>query len=501
MRSNLAVILFFYTLPLNLKYYIMANKETIIGRKNELEILERLYTSRKSEFAIVYGRRRVGKTFLIDQRFDAHFSFRMSALANATGEQQLAKFQTIFNASADSDLALNSPPKNWFEAFESVIKLVSQDKRSRKVLFFDELPWFDTHGSDFIIALEDFWNNWAARRTDILLIGCGSAASWMINKLILNRGGLHNRITERILLQPFSLQETEAFLTSKGGVFDRYQLLELYMAMGGIPFYLDNVLVNRSVAQNIDRMFFTPGAILNIEYIALYRSLFNRYEKHVSVVEALAQKAKGLSRSELLAAAKLTDGGSTTNILDELEHSGFIKRYFPFGKSKRDALYQLIDPYSLFYLTFVKDAKAEGQGAWIAQADSPKWRAWSGYAFEYICRYHIDALKKRLGISGVYTEISTWRSQESEKGAQIDLIIDRNDRVINICEIKFSTDVYAITKTYSENLANKLRAFRSETQTKKTLFLTMITTYGLKQNAYSQQLVNDTLDMTALFED
>ncbi len=479
----------------------MASNEIIIGRKNELETLERLYTSRKSEFVIVYGRRRVGKTFLIDQRFDELFSFRISALANATSEQQLTKFQTIFNASADATLALSSPPKNWFEAFQSITKLVGGDTRRRKVLFFDELPWFDTHGSDFIIALEDFWNNWAARRSDILLIGCGSAASWMINKLILNRGGLHNRITERILLQPFTLQETEAFLKSKGGVFDRYQLLELYMAMGGIPFYLDNVLVNRSVAQNIDRMFFTPGAILNIEYIALYRSLFNRYEKHVAVVEALAQKSKGLTRSALLAASKLPDGGSTSNILDELEQSGFIKRYFPFGKTKRDALYQLIDPYSLFYLTFVKDSKTEGQGAWLSQADSPKWRAWSGYAFEYICRYHIDAIKKRLGISGVYAEISDWRSQESEKGAQIDLIIDRNDRVINICEIKFSIDLFSITKTYSENLRNKLMAFRQETGTKKTLFLTMITTYGLKPNAYSQQLVNDALDMSALFED
>jgi uncharacterized protein len=479
----------------------MANKEIIIGRKSELETLDRVFTSRKSEFIVLYGRRRVGKTFLINQKFDDFFSFRMTALANATGEQQLVNFQTNFNATAESSLTLIDAPTNWYNAFQELIKLLQSDTRPRKVIFFDELPWFDTHGSDFIIALEHFWNSWASLRSDILLIGCGSAASWMVNKLILNQGGLHNRITERIFLQPFTLQETEAFLKSKGGVFDRYQLLELYMVMGGIPFYLDNVLVNRSVAQNIDRMFFTPGAILNIEYIALYRSLFNRYDKHVTIVEALAQKAKGLTRGELLAVTKLSDGGSTSTILDELEQSGFIKRYFPFGKSKRDALYQLIDPYSLFYLTFVKEAKAEGQGAWLAQADSPKWRTWSGFAFEYICRYHIQAIKKRLGISGVYAEISTWRSQESANGAQIDLIIDRNDRVINICEIKFSIDFFSITKAYSENLRNKLMAFRTETGTKKTLFLTMITTYGLKQNAHSQQLVNDSMDMSALFED
>jgi uncharacterized protein len=479
----------------------MKNTETIIGRKNELETLDRLYASRKSEFVIIYGRRRVGKTFLINQRFADLFSFRMSALANATKEQQLINFQINFNASADKSMELVAPPLNWFDAFQSIIKFLNTNTHSRKVIFLDELPWFDTHNSDFILGLDYFWNSWAALRSDILLIGCGSAASWMVNKIIMNRGGLHNRITERIHLSPFTLAETEAFLKQKGGVFDRYQLLELYMAVGGIPFYLDNVLLNRSVAQNIDRMFFSSGAILNVEYYALYRSLFNRYEKHILVVETLAQKAKGLTRSELLAATKLSDGGSTTTILEELEHSGFIKRYFPFGKGTRDALFQLIDPFTLFYTTFVKDVKVEGQGSWLLQADSPKWRAWSGYAFEYICRYHIQGIKKQLGIGGVYTEISAWRSQDSEKGAQIDLIIDRNDRVINVCEIKFSKEEFSITKAYSENLRNKISAFRVETSTKKTLFLTMITTYGLKQNAYSQQLVNDSLDMSVLFEE
>ncbi len=313
-------------------------------------------------------------------------------------------------------------------------------------------------------------------------------------------GGLHNRITERIPLYPFTLGETEAFMKSKGGVFDRYQLLELYMAMGGIPYYLENVQPNRSVAQNIDRMFFTPGAMLNLEYGDLYRSLFNRAERHIAVVEALARKSKGLSRRELLHAAGLPDGGAATATLDELEQSGFIRRYFPFGKTKRDALYQLIDPYSLFYLTFVKDSKAEGRGAWLAQSNSPRWRAWSGYAFEYICRYHIHSIKKHLGISGIYTEVSTWRSKQKAHGAQIDLLIDRSDRVISICEIKFSTKAFSITKEYAEKLRNKSAVFREETGTNKTLFLTMITTFGLKPNNYAGQLVNDALDMNALFD-
>lgn len=475
--------------------------QTITGRANELEILDRVYKSYKSEFLILYGRRRVGKTFLVNHLFSESFTFRMTAVANRTTQEQLVNFQTAFNAAAGAEMVLENAPANWFYAFQSVIKLAAASNRPRKIIFFDELPWFDTHGSDFLAALEHFWNSWASLRSDILLIGCGSAASWMINELINNRGGLHNRVTERIYLQPFTLAEAEAFLKFKGAVYDRYQLLELYMTMGGIPYYLENIVVNRSVAQNIDRMFFTPGGLLNVEYDNLYRSLFNRYDKHLAVVEALAQKSKGLTRSQLLTASRLPDGGSTTKVLDELEHSGFIKRYFPFGKIKREALYQLIDPFSLFYLTFVKDSKAEGQGAWLTQSKSPKWRAWSGYAFEYICRYHVDSIKKHLGISGVYAEISAWRSKkDADKGAQIDLIIDRGDRVINICEIKFSTKVFAISKSYAENLEHKITAFRSETDTDKTLFLTFITTFGLAPNAYSQRLVNDTLDMKALFQ-
>ena len=477
----------------------MSNTQIIIGRKNELEILDRVYNSRKSEFLVLYGRRRVGKTFLVDTRFEDLFTFRITALANTPLNQQLINFQTTFNAAADAASGLAQPPKNWFDAFQSIIKWAALNKRPRKVIFFDELPWFDVYESDFLSALEHFWNSWASKRSDILLIGCGSAASWMINKLIHNHGGLHNRITERIALQPFTLAETEEFLKSKGAVYDRYQLLELYMAMGGIPHYLENVQVNRSIAQNIDRMFFTPGAILNIEYTDIFRSLFSNSEKHIAVVEALAQKSKILNRSELLEAAHIKDGGTASVVLEELEQSGFIKRYFPFGKAKRDALFRLVDPYSLFYLTFVRDAKAEGQGAWLTQFQSPKWRAWSGYAFEYLCRYHIDAIKKQLGIGSVYAEISTWRSSKSEKGAQIDLVIDRNDRVINICEIKFSVAPYTITKSYSDNLSHKLAVFRAETGTKKTLFLTLITTFGLSPNIYAQQLVNDSVDMNALF--
>ena len=477
----------------------MKRQQTLIGRKEELETLDAAFNSYKSEFVILYGRRRVGKTFLINQKFGNAYTFRITGLAKATLTQQLTNFQTTFNATADARLILQEPPQNWFLAFQHLIKLAEEDPNERKVIFFDELPWFDTHGSDFLIALEHFWNSWAAYRTDILLIGCGSAASWMVNKLIHNHGGLHNRVTQRIVLQPFTLGETEEFLQSKGGAYDRYQLAELYMAVGGIPFYLENIQVNRSIAQNIDRLFFTSGGLLNLEYYDLFRSLFSNPDKHIALVEALTQKAQGMTRKELLTAAKLPDGGTTTRILEELEHSGFIKRYLPFGKLKREAVFQLIDQFTLFYHAFVKDSKAGGEGAWLTQMDSPKWQAWSGYAFESLCAYHIKSIKKALGISSVYTEISAWRSTKSEKGAQIDLILDRNDRIITICEMKFSTQPYAITKAYAEKLQHKIFTFRSETETQKSVFLTLITAHGLVQNQYALRWVQDSIGLEVLF--
>jgi uncharacterized protein len=473
--------------------------EKIVGRKEEIATLNALKNSNKSEFVAVYGRRRVGKTFLIRNVFDAPFNFQLTGTANIDLKSQLANFHTAF-VKVNPVNAPKKPPKTWFDAFVRLGQFLETQPTERKTIFLDELPWLDTPQSGFISALEHFWNSWANYRTDVLLIVCGSAASWIINELINNRGGLHNRLTERIWLQPFSLSETEAFLKLKNANYDRYQLLELYMVIGGIPYYLDNVQVNRSVAQNIDRLFFAEGGVLAMEYANLYRSLFNDYEKHTLIVEALSQKAKGLTRKEILAATQFPDGGTTTTLLEELAQSGFIKRYLPFGKDKRDALYQLIDPFTLFYMSFVKDTMAEGEGAWLSQLDSPKWQAWSGYAFEFLCRYHVKNIKKHLGIGAVYAEISNWRSQAKSGGAQIDMLIDRKDRVINVCEMKFSTQPYVITKAYADNLRNKMMVFKSETDTRKTLFLTIIAANGLADNQYAQNMVQDALDMNALFD-
>ncbi len=473
--------------------------QQIIGRKRELSILTGLKTGNDSVFVAIYGRRRVGKTFLIRRAFDNQFTFQLTGLANVNTAQQLTNFSVALR-NYDTTGELQQNVGTWQEAFEQLIRCLERSNDEKKVVFLDELPWLDTAQSGFVQALEHFWNSWASARRDIILVVCGSAASWMINKLINNRGGLHNRITHRIRLQPFTLPECEEFFKSKSAGFDRYQIVLLYMVLGGIPFYLDQVNTLLSADQNIDNLCFTSDGLLRREFDNLYHSLFQKAERHIAVIEALSKKNRGLTRSELLEASGLADGGGTTRILKELEESHFIRKYAPFGNKERLSLYQLADPYSHFYLRWIKGSSTLDENNWMNQLDSPRKRAWSGYAFEQVCLEHIGQIKKALGITGIQTTTSSWVSREGSRGAQVDLVIDRRDHVINLCEMKFSIHPFTITKGYAEDLAAKIRVFREQTKTTKAIYLTMITTFGLTSNAYSSSMVQNNFGMDILFD-
>lgn len=468
----------------------------ITGRRQEQLIMRQLLMEDKPEFLAVYGRRRVGKTFLIRNVYQKEIVFQMTGIAGVETAQQLANFSSALQL-ANPDNPIDSIPSDWFKAFDLLRAFLQKGTAKKKVVFFDELPWIDTLHSGFLSALEHFWNAWASARTDIVLVVCGSAASWMLSKLINNKGGLHNRVTKRIRLMPFSLEETEDYFKTKKIVLDRYQIIQLYMAMGGIPFYLNEIMPGKSAFQEIDRLCFTEGGLLVNEYDNLFRSLFNSADRHIAIIEALGQKTKGMNRGDLAEASGLSKGGNTTKALMELEESGFITKTHPFEKKLKTAMYRLTDQYSLFYLKFMRDKRAFGEGAWLSRIDSPAWRSWSGYAFENICFTHIGAIKKALGISGVYTETSSW--SDAEKGVRIDLLMDRRDQVISLCEIKFSVDPYSITKAYRIELEKKIFAFRTATKTRKSVFLTMVTTFGLEENKHSIGFVQNSVTMQDLF--
>ncbi|MAT53524.1 MAG: ATPase [Saprospirales bacterium] len=469
--------------------------EKLVGRQREVSKLKAYANSDKSEFVAIYGRRRVGKTYLVRECFAGQFAFQVTGLNNGSMRDQLAEFHAALQLYSPKEMAIR-PFDSWLEAFRQLTRVLeSQASMGKKVVFLDELPWMDTPKSRFLMGLEHFWNSWASARRDILLIVCGSAASWMIKNLLNNKGGLHNRVTGRIKLEPFSLAETEEFLRYKQSALDRYQIIQLYMTLGGIPFYLDQVEPGKSAVQNINNLCFEKNAPLRSEYDNVYASLFKLSERHKAVVEALATKRKGLVRSEISLLSGISNGGGLTRILKELEESSFIRTYRSFGKKQQDTLYQLVDLYSLFYLNFIRNTSPDDENFWINAMESAKYRAWSGYAFEMVCLHHVKQIKKALGISGVQTSIYSWHS----KDAQVDLVIDRKDQVVNLCEMKFSLYPFSITREYADKLRNKIAAFKMATKTRKSIFITMVTTFGLMQTPYAYMAQNE-IEMNALFE-
>jgi len=469
----------------------------ITGREAEMQKLKYYYEIENSEFLVVYGRRRVGKTYLLREFFAEKFCFYFTGLANAGTEQQLLNFQLAINEQTHNDF----PRENsWLLAFEQLKSVIKQSTQKKKVIFIDEMPWLDTPKSDFLTAFEHFWNHFCAARNDILLIACGSATSWLTHKIFNNKGGLHNRVTRQMEIMPFTLLECETYFLSRNIVFERYEIVESYMILGGIPYYLSLFEKGKSFAQNIDLLFFDGNPLLKNEFQNLYASLFRNAENHIAVVEALSKKIKGLTRDEISKATKLASGGGLTKVLLELENCGFIRQYQTYNNKTKNALYQLTDFYTLFYFQFIKNQSISDRNYWQHTLDSPKHRAWSGFAFERVCLAHAPQIKKALGISGVKTYLFSWKSKNTENQTQIDLCIDRNDQVINLCEIKFSVHEFTIDKSYSENLRRKIGIFKTETKTRKAIYLTMLTTFGLVENEYSMSLVQNQLTMKELFE-
>lgn len=478
----------------------------VIGRKDEQEKFSKALASAESEFIAVYGRRRVGKTFLIREFFSESLRFELTGMQGVSLQDQLVNFAGAL-AKAKGLSETLQPPATWQEAFvqlERHIESLRAPAKGRKhVIFLDELPWLDTARSKFCPALEHFWNSWASKRRDLLLVTCGSAASWMVKNLVEAKGGLHNRVTRKIRLLPFTLGETRAFLRSRGVELTDYKTIELYMALGGVPHYLKMAEPGLSAAQIIDRTCFHPQGELRTEFENLYASLFDKPAEHLALVKALAKKPGGFTRTELLAAAGLPSGGTATVRLGELAESGFIQMTIPFGKREKDAVIRLADEFSLFHHAWIAPLgkKSADDGHWLKQRGTPKWRAWSGYAFEGVCLKHAPRIKNALGIGGVQTTESPWRHAGSDAapGTQIDLLIDRADGTINLCEMKFSEAPFTIDKSYAAELRQKRDTFHRITGTRKNLFLTMITTFGIADNAYAKELVGNSVLADELF--
>ena len=478
-------------------------KESIklIGRENEIEKIDKMLQSGQAEFLAVYGRRRVGKTFLIRQYLKGNLVFNFTGTKDGTKEQQLTNFFDEY-LKRTAGKKETQAPSNWHKAFQYLANYLNKlpKKKLKNVVFIDEMPWIDSPKSEFIAALEFFWNQHASTMDNVLLIACGSASSWIKKKLINAQGGLHNRVTQRIKLMPFNLYETELFISSLGVKLSQYQILQIYMAMGGIPFYLKEIVKGKSATQLIDSICFSPQALLKEEYAQLYHSIFKNADQHITIIEALASQPQGMTRLAIAAKTNLSEG-SLSRTLEELVDCDFISLYQPFINKKKESIYKLTDLYSLFYLKFIKKNKGNGKGTWNQLSNQNTYKIWSGYAFENICMMHVCQIKNALGISGVYTTTSSWKFKGNDTlpGTQIDMIIDRADQAINLCEAKFTKDIFAITKSYASQLKMKKSIFNQVTQTKKATFTTLLTTYPAIKNQHYLEDIDNEISMDKLF--
>lgn len=461
--------------------------DRIIGRQAEQKKLEMCYKSGKAELVAVYGRRRIGKTFLVKQYFKDSFDFYATGIYEGSLKEQLRHWNRQLQRYSGEKIP---QAENWFDAFDQLQDYLERVRKHRMVVFIDELPWMDTHKSRFTKAFELFWNSWGADQDNLMVVVCGSATTWMTDKLLGNKGGLHNRVTRQIRLAPFSLGETSEFLHAKGMLYTPCQVAECYMIMGGTPYYLNLLQKGYSLSQNVDVLFFAQNAELKAEYQFLFRSLFRDSAVYKRVVELLGSKAKGMTRNEITKGLGLTEGGSLTTVLDNLVNCDFITRYTAFGKKERGTIYQLTDLYTLFYLRFVAGHNGYDEHRWSNMIDNPSRRVWSGYAFEQLCLHHIPQIKNALGISGIQTAVCSWSCRNEGHGAQIDLLIDRRDGVISLCEMKFSNLPYEIKRDYAEWMEERRERFREETGTSKALHLVLITPAGVKENMYAATVQN-----------
>ena len=476
----------------------MGMRSKLVGRERECQELHRVMESDRSEFVIVYGRRRVGKTFLVDQYYRGQYDFTFVGGHNLSRQRQLTSFSRALKKFSGT-----KPDKfsDWFDAFDALEEyLESLDANRKKVVFIDEMPWIDTQKSDFVAALENFWNGWAARRSDIVFIASGSATSWMVDNLIENQGGLHARITSSIYVRPFTLHETEAYLLRKHCKWDRYQILQCYMVFGGIPFYLSLINAKESLVQNVDRLFFAQGGIMRSEFDELYNALFSNADLYISVVKGLAAHHDGMSREEISKATGIT-GGTLTRVLTNLERCDFVSRNQNFAHKVKDTIYRLVDFYTLFYYKFILPDVSGDEQWWSHHFESRQVSTWQGLTFEIVCLMHTDSIKRALGISGMATEVSSWRkaATDGQNGGQIDLVIKRADRIIHLCEMKFSKSQYRITEAYEQLLRQRLELFQSSTKTKYSLVITFVTTYGIADGLH-HSLVHSEVTMEQLFK-
>ena len=467
--------------------------------------MEKLYRSDRPEFVAIYGRRRVGKTFLIKQALKGRITFQHTGVSPVDQEKGKSRMkiqlESFHYSLLNHGLEGYTTPKSWMEAFFQLEQLLTKlDDGSRQVVFIDELPWMDTPRSGFLPAFESFWNGWCSGRDNMMLVVCGSATSWILGNLSRSRGGLYGRLTDEIKLSPFTLKECEEYFAHEGIALSRYDIVQAYMVFGGIPYYISHFQKGQSLEGNIDKILFGRTPRLKDEFDRLFNAIFGNPKDCKKIIRLLATRHGGFTREEIAKAMGLPLGGGLTDTLNALTESDFVQRYVPYGKSGKSEHYKLIDNFCLFWLKYVEPNTADASFM-TDNLTSDIMKGWRGVAFEEVCWQHIAQIKRALEIGGVKSSLSAWnvKGDDEQEGVQIDLLIIRDDNVVNLCEMKFAGDAYTIEKDEELKLRRRIETLKGTLSRKQTVHLTLITTYGVAYGKHSG-IVQKHVGMDELFE-
>lgn len=489
---------------------IKNNNNFVIGRAKEKAELKTVLESKKSEFLGIYGRRRIGKTFLIREYFKNMKGVQFLSFQGQKDVDTKTQIDTFYHE-LEKQFKINYQLKrarDWQGAFHDFDKFIEkhtlENKKDVIVLFLDELPWFCNSKAGFLPALDYYWNQRWSANAKMKLIVCGSAASWMIKNVVNAKGGLHNRLTKKMYIAPFQFVEVKEFSKTNKLNFTDTQLLQIYMVLGGVPFYWSLLKKTTPISKQIDDLLFGKNAILKNELQNIFRSLFDNSELHLRIVKILSAAKSGIERNTLLNKCQIKSGGQASQYLDNLIHSGFIESFHLFGNKKKLTLFRLIDSFSYFDSYWSKQSLGL-VAFWQNKIQTPKLNTWAGYAFENFCLQHINQIIKALEIDRQVEAIHSWHSIDQnkkgdieEKGAQIDLIIERMDGVLHVIEIKYSQNEFVLKKEDAKNILNKVDRFKEKTQYRGQIKINLVTPIGLKKGLWNDEVFDKTITLKDL---
>ena len=494
--------------PPIMKPKIIPKNQRFIGREDKLGRFKAAEDEEEAAVIIVYGRRRIGKTELIEQHFRTRNLLKFEGIQPdpklshaAVREYEIGLVLSQLAEYAEAPHFARLKFERWKEIFDLLASLIATGSWT---LYFEEVQWLANYHPEFFAELKSVWDNQLRHNKDLIIVLCGSSPSFISGQLIASQA-FYSRTNEEILLRELSLQETRSFLGEHRSL---YEVLLGYLTVGGVPGYLKYLAKESSVLLSLCKHSFLPNAYFLRDAKRVFVSSL-RTNSHFEATIHYLSKKKYATREEIARNLKIKAGGSLTELLNELEACAFIERYTPVHLSENSTVvrYCISDNYLQFYYKFIAPLRKDiEQGAFqehpTAALEKESFQKWLGFAFQRFCRTHHQHIARILGFSGIKYQAGAYFHRDHLKkgqGFQIDLLFIRADHVITVCEVRYSQTRIS-TKIINE-LERKISFLREHFQKAKhaTIERVLITTEGADDTLTARAYLDRVITLEDLF--